>query len=110
VRGILDGHVVLDRSLGARCRWPAVDVPRSLSRVMDALVSPAHRAAAARVRAWVSALDAGRDLIAMGAYAPGRDATLDEALARRGALEAFLAQRADESSGFEETVERLLRL
>ncbi len=110
VRGLLDGHVVLDRAIGARGRWPAVDVTRSLSRVMDALVTEEHRAAAARLRAWVSALEAGRDLVAMGAYTPGRDRALDEALSKREAIEAFLAQPAGAGCSFEDTVRRLRAL
>lgn len=98
VRGLLDGHVVLDRALLARGRLPPVDVLASVSRVMDAVTTPAHRAAAARVRALLHALETRRELIALGAYTRGSDRLTDEALARRDALEAFLTQRRDEPS------------
>ena len=99
VRGILDGHVVLDRRIAERGRWPAVDVLASLSRVMPQVTSEEHRRLAARLRALLAAHEQRRDLILLGAYAPGTDALTDEAIARRPALEAFLAQRPDEPAG-----------
>ncbi len=110
VRGILDGHAVLDRAIAARGRYPALDVSGSLSRVMDAIVEPEHRAAARRVRALLGAYEEKRDLVTLGAYARGTDPLVDEALARMPAIEAFLAQGADEISPFPRTVERLLAL
>lgn len=107
VRGVVDGHVVLERSLAARGRFPAVDVLQSLSRLMPAVASEAHRAAAARVRALVAAYESQRDLIALGAYRHGSDPRVDEAIERMGAVEAFLAQGTRECAPFEETVERL---
>ncbi|HOU92183.1 MAG TPA: EscN/YscN/HrcN family type III secretion system ATPase, partial [Polyangiaceae bacterium] len=71
VRGILDGHVVLHREVAARGRFPAIDVPGSISRVMDAVVTPEHRQAAAEVRALVAAFEEKRDLLTLGAYQPG---------------------------------------
>jgi type III secretion protein N (ATPase) len=107
VRGILDGHVVLDRALGARGRWPAVDVLHSLSRVMDLIVSRPHREAAARLRQLLSAYESKRDLIALGAYQKGGDRATDEALARIERIEAFLRQARDEQSDFDATVRAL---
>src|SRR5574341_1490325 len=92
VRGVVDGHVVLERSLAARGRFPAVDVLQSLSRLMPAVASQAHRSAAARVRSRVAAYESQRDLIALGAYRRGSDPRVDEAIDRMGAVEAFLAQ------------------
>ncbi len=94
VRGILDGHVVLDRAIAARGRYPAVDVSVSLSRVMDSVVSREHAAAARRLRGFVATHEAKRDLVAMGAYAKGSDKELDEALLRIPRIEAFLRQDA----------------
>jgi type III secretion protein N (ATPase) len=110
VRGLLDGHVVLDRALLARGRVPPVDVLASASRVMDAVTTPAHRASAARVRALLHALESRRELIALGAYTPGSDRLTDDALARRDALEAFLTQRRDEPSELVLAVAALARL
>jgi type III secretion protein N (ATPase) len=107
VRGILDGHVVLDRGVAARGRYPAVDVGVSLSRVMDAVVAPAHREAARRLRALIATYEAKRDLVALGAYAKGSDKALDEAIARMPAIEAFLRQDAGEGSSLKATLDAL---
>jgi type III secretion protein N (ATPase) len=104
VRGILDGHIVLDRSIAARGHYPAVDVTVSLSRVMDGIVSKEHRAAARRLRALVATYEAKRDLVTLGAYVKGSDPELDEALARMPRIVGFLRQDAGETSALEETV------
>lgn len=110
VRGILDGHVVLDPRVAAAGRYPAIDVLRSLSRVMPAVTTGSHRAAADRLRALLAAHERHRDLIAVGAYARGSDPDTDEALARLPAIEAFLRQRADEAEDPEGTRTRLEEL
>jgi type III secretion protein N (ATPase) len=107
VRGILDGHVILDRSIGTRGRYPAIDVTRSLSRVMDAVVGPEQRDAARKLRALMGVYEQKRDLIAIGAYQKGHDAELDRAVAKMPAIEAFLAQSSNEPAQFEETVQAL---
>jgi type III secretion protein N (ATPase) len=98
VRGILDGHVVLDRQLAARGHFPAVDVLQSVSRVMPAVTGPHHRALAARARRLLAAHERQRDLIALGAYRAGSDPEADEALARLPALERLLQQESAEPS------------
>ncbi len=108
VRGILDGHVVLDRAIAARGRYPAVDVAASLSRVMDGLVAREHADAARRLRAILATCDAKRDLLAMGAYAKGSDRELDEALARLPRVEAFLRQGSRDMVPFEGAIATLL--
>jgi len=107
VRGILDGHVVLDRTIAARGRYPAVDVTASLSRVMDSIVSREHAGTARRLRSLLATYEAKRDLVAMGAYAKGSDKELDEALLRTPRIEAFLRQDAKEKVAFETTVSGL---
>jgi flagellar biosynthesis/type III secretory pathway ATPase len=107
VRGILDGHVVLDRTIAARGRYPAVDATVSLSRVMDAVVGPEHRDAARKLRALVAHYEAKRDLIMLGAYAKGTDRQLDEAIARMPKIEQFLAQSATDRVAFADTVSML---
>src|SRR6185369_16474598 len=104
VRGILDGHVVLDRALAARGHHPAIDVGASVSRVMPAVTGEGHRAAAARLRAVLATWERQRDLVALGAYAPGSDPATDEAVARIGAVEAFLRQGARERSTLDEAI------
>ncbi len=107
VRGILDGHVILDRTIGARGRFPAIDVANSLSRVMDAVVKPEHAHSARRLRAMIGTYEQKRDLLAIGAYQKGGDAELDEAVQKLPLLEAFLKQTPAEIMPFEETVQRL---
>jgi type III secretion protein N (ATPase) len=107
VRGILDGHIVLDRGVAARGRYPAIDVTVSLSRVMDSIVTPEHRDAARRLRAHCAAYEAKRDLVALGAYAKGSDRELDDALARMPRIEAFLTQDAAERSAMPATLASL---
>jgi type III secretion protein N (ATPase) len=92
VRGLLDGHVVLDEGLAASGRHPAVDVLASLSRAMPAVAGPGHRAGAWRVRDALARWEAARDLVAAGAWRPGADPALDRALERVPAIEEFLRQ------------------
>lgn len=110
VRGILDGHVVLDRTLAARGRFPAIDPLVSLSRVMDGVVSPEHRDAARKIRELVALYEQKRDLVTLGAYKKGSDPKLDVALAKIDAIELLLRQRRDEVAPFEKTVAELVRL
>lgn len=107
VRGILDGHIVLDRSVAARGRYPAVDVTVSLSRVMDSVVSADHREAARRLRALLATFEAKRDLVTLGAYAKGSDRELDDAIARMPRIEDFLRQDAGDCSPLPATVAAL---
>jgi type III secretion protein N (ATPase) len=92
VRGILDGHIVLDRKLAARGHYPAIDVLASLSRVMPQVSERPQQAAAQRARALLAAYEEKRDLIALGAYSKGSDARLDQAIAATPELERFLRQ------------------
>jgi type III secretion protein N (ATPase) len=110
LRGLLDGHVVLDRRLAEAGRFPAVDVLSSLSRAMPAVASPEHLAAAGVVRRWLGAWEAQRELVAAGAWRPGSDAVLDEAVARLPAIEAFLRQGPLERSTLADAVEGLNRI
>lgn len=104
VRGILDGHIVLDRGLASRGHYPAVDVLSSLSRVMGKVVSREQAVAAAKMRALLSAYESKRDLILLGAYSRGADPQVDEAIRKLGRIEAFLRQDADEVEAFEHVV------
>ncbi len=109
-RGLLDGHVILDRRLAERGLFPAVDVLASLSRAMGAVTAPRHRKAAAKLRTLLAAHERHRDLIAVGAYRSGTDAETDAAVARMPSIEAFLRQASDEREPFETTVTRLEEL
>lgn len=107
-RGVLDGHIVLDRGIAARGRYPAIDLAHSLSRTMEATVQPAHVRAAGAFRRELALAEANQDLVAMGAYARGADPMVDRALERRPLLEAFLQQGRDEQALFAETADALL--
>jgi type III secretion protein N (ATPase) len=108
VRGILDGHIVLDRTVASRGHYPAVDVLQSLSRVMDGIVSKEHKLAARRMRQMLAAYESKRDLIVLGAYARGSDPRVDEAIQKMPKIEAFLQQNSDELVSFEHVVRDLV--
>ncbi len=107
LRGLLDGHLVLSRELAGGGHFPAVDVLQGLSRLMPELVGADHLRAATRLRSWLAAHRDGRDLVEIGAYKPGTNLRLDEALARMPAIEAFLRQTPHETSSLAETRELL---
>jgi flagellum-specific ATP synthase len=107
-RAIVDGHIILSRSLAEQGVYPAIDVGRSLSRVMADIISPEHAAAAAALRRLWSAFEENRDLILMGAYAVGSDPLIDEAIVRRPELLDFLKQTPGERIGLEESVASLI--
>jgi type III secretion protein N (ATPase) len=107
VRGILDGHVVMDRAIAARGRYPAVDPTVSLSRVMDGIVAPPQRDAARKLRALLAHYEAKRDLIMLGAYAKGSDKELDEAIARMPKIEQFLRQSPSDRVPYDDIVKQL---
>jgi len=96
VRAILDGHIVLSRDLGARNHYPAIDVLHSVSRTMPDVTTVDHRLKAGQVRDWMATVRDSEDLVSVGAYVAGSNARIDEALARRGTIESFLRQPADE--------------
>jgi flagellum-specific ATP synthase len=91
-RAIVDGHIILSRSLSEQGIYPAIDVAKSLSRTMVDVIEPGHAKAAAQLRRLWSTYEDNRDLLLMGAYVPGNDALLDEAIARRDDMLAFLRQ------------------
>ncbi len=96
VRAILDGHIVLSRDLGARNHYPAIDVLHSVSRTMPDVTTVDHRLKAGTVRDWMATLRDSEDLVSVGAYVAGSNPRIDEALAKRGAIDDFLRQPADD--------------
>jgi type III secretion protein N (ATPase) len=110
VRGLVDGHIVLDRRLAQRGHFPPVDVVASVSRVMPRVVDAKHAEAAARVRARLAVYEEHRDLVLLGAYQSGRDRTVDDAVAAYPAIERVLRQRRDELVGWEPAIQSLLTL
>lgn len=110
VRGILDGHIILDRDLGGRGRWPAIDVLASLSRVMDQVTGDDQVAEARKLREHLAVYEAKRDLVSLGAYRAGSDPKLDDALSRIESIEGFLRQGKHEASAFDATRAAMSRL
>jgi FliI/YscN family ATPase len=110
VRAILDGHVVLSRSLAARNHYPAIDVLHSVSRTMPDVTSVDHRVKAGQVRDWLATIQASEDLVNVGAYVPGSNPRIDEALGKRAAIDTFLQQSADALTSFEAAVAALREL
>ncbi len=107
VRGVLDGHVVMSRRIAERGRYPAIDVLRTVSRVMPECQTPGERAATAQARAMLALYEDMEELIRIGAYRAGSDPLLDEAIRLKPALESLLAQERDEAMTLEESNARL---
>jgi type III secretion protein N (ATPase) len=106
-RSLLDGHIILGAEVGARGRWPAIDVGRSLSRVMSDVVTAEHIRHAQRVRESIATHERARELIALGAYEPGTDDSTDRAIAAHEEIEAFLRQRRGEIASWTETLQHM---
>jgi ATP synthase in type III secretion protein N len=110
VRGLVDGHIVLDRRLAQRGHFPPIDVVGSVSRLMPRLVGPDHAKAAARVRERLAIYEEHRDLITLGAYQSGRDRKLDDAVAAYPRIEALLRQGREETADWDTSNSRLLTI
>ena len=95
-RAILDGHVVLSRSLAESGHYPAIDIEASISRAMTALIEPSQFETVRSFKQMLSRYQRNRDLISVGAYAPGHDTQLDQAIALYPKIEAFLQQTMHE--------------
>ena len=109
-RAILDGHIVLSRRLAEAGHYPAIDIEASISRVMTAVAGPDQIEQARRFKAIYSRYQRNRDLIAVGAYAPGNDPLLDAAIEAYPRCEAFLRQSMHEPSTLAEAHGRLAAL
>ncbi len=109
-RGILDGHIVLSRELAESGHYPAIDVERSISRVMNAVVTNEHNLAARRLRHLLAKYNKARDLIQLGAYAPGHDHELDLAVQLHERFNALLQQDMHQSATLTQSHQQLLAL
>jgi flagellum-specific ATP synthase len=96
VRGILDGHIVLSRSLAERGIFPAVDVLRSVSRVFEDITTAEHRSHAIKVREHLATYADAADMIRIGAYVSGSDARVDRAIVAMPRIEGMIRQKLDE--------------
>jgi flagellum-specific ATP synthase len=102
VRSILDGHIVMERAIAERGRYPAINILKSISRTMPGCNNEAENALIKRARTFMSTYDDMEELIRLGAYRPGSDKVVDEAIFYQPALEGFLGQRKDEATGMAE--------
>jgi len=109
-RAILDGHIVLDRTLADAGHYPAIDIEKSISRVMHSIASPVHQQKARRLKQLVSRYAQSRDLISVGAYTSGSDPLLDEAILQHQKIEHFLQQGIQERSRITESLGQLTAL
>ncbi|WP_413207110.1 flagellar protein export ATPase FliI [Rhodospirillum sp. A1_3_36] len=98
VRGILDGHIVLDRAIGERGRYPAINILRSVSRTMPGCNTPEQNLLVGEARRLMSSYEDMAELIRLGAYRMGSDPQVDMAIQVHDPLEAFLSQRKDEGT------------
>jgi flagellum-specific ATP synthase len=103
VRGILDGHIVLDRRIAEGGRYPAIDVLRSLSRAVPGCNEPEENALARRARSLLALYADMADMVRLGAYRPGSDPSVDEAVALAPRIEAMLYQSRDERTNVEDS-------
>ncbi|MCM2130415.1 flagellar protein export ATPase FliI [Larsenimonas rhizosphaerae] len=109
-RAILDGHIVLSRRLAEAGHYPAIDIEASISRAMTALIDETHFDRIKYFKQMMSRYQRNRDLISVGAYAPGSDPLLDQAIKLYPKLEEFLQQRMSESTTYGEAVMKLNHL
>lgn len=109
-RAILDGHIVLDRQLADSGHYPAIDIEQSISRVMQNITSPEHQQLMRKLKQLNSRYQRNRDLISVGAYSPGSDPVLDEAIAKHSNIESFLQQGIQERANVNESLTQLASL
>ncbi len=107
VRSILDGHIVLSRSLAHRNHFPAIDVLKSVSRCMSDVTAKEHRAAAGKLLNSMAVFADAEDMVNLGAYVRGTNPQLDMAIALHPELDRFLIQGVDEKSGIKETLDKV---
>jgi len=101
---------VLNRHLAEAGHYPAIDIEQSISRAMHSITSHAHQQAARRLKQLYSRYQRSRDLISVGAYAPGSDPVLDQAIALNDRIEGFLCQEIHENVGMSESLGQLTSL
>jgi flagellum-specific ATP synthase len=103
-RAILDGHIVLTRSLADQGHYPAIDIEQSVSRAMTNIIDQDQFSVVRKFKSLYSRYQRNRDLITVGAYAAGTDAMLDRAIALHPHMESFLQQNIQEKSPYEDSL------
>ncbi|MES2104175.1 MAG: flagellar protein export ATPase FliI [Pseudomonadota bacterium] len=109
-RAILDGHIVLNRNLAESGHYPAIDIEQSISRAMHSITTPEHQQLSRRLKQLYSRYERSRDLISVGAYSPGSDPLLDEAIRLHPDIVSFLQQDILEKSAIPESLSGLAAL
>ena len=109
-RAILDGHIVLSRTLAEGGHYPAIDIEQSISRAMHSITTPEHQQFTRRLKQLYSRYERNRDLISVGAYAAGTDPVLDEAIVLHPRIESFLQQAIPERADITESLGQLAAL
>ena len=110
VRSIVDGHILLSRKMAAKNHFPAIDITHSASRVMSDIVPEEHWALASRVRNIISTYQEAEDLINIGAYVKGSNASIDESLLYIDAVNQFLKQPMNQNSDFQTSLAEMKKL
>ncbi len=109
-RGILDGHIVLNRKLAQKNHYPAIDVLASISRCMSAIADPEHKKAAGKLKNVLATYNDAEDLINIGAYRSGANKNIDYAVSKIEMVNSFLMQETDEKYTFEEIRSQLINM
>lgn len=107
VRGILDGHIVLDRQLANKGQFPAINVLKSISRVMNQIIDSNHRNSASKLRDLLSTYLNSEDLINIGAYKRGSSREIDEAIKYYPEIITYLKQNVEDKVSIDESIESL---
>ena len=110
VRGILDGHIVLSRDLANSNHYPAIDVLASVSRVMPDLIDKEHLQKAGRIKTLMATYRESQDLINIGAYSPGSNADIDEAIEKMPAIRELLQQPVGEKYDMDTSIKCMSRI
>jgi flagellum-specific ATP synthase len=110
VRGILDGHIVMERTIAERGRYPAINILKSISRTMPRAADPQYLPVLTRARQVMATYADMEELIRLGAYRAGTSAEVDEAIRLHKPIEAFLSQGKDEATGLAEGYQRLAQI
>jgi flagellum-specific ATP synthase len=107
VRGILDGHIVLDRKIAQKGHYPAIDILASVSRVMSEITTFEHQEAARTLKRYMATYREAEDLINIGAYKTGTNREIDAAIRYRDLIREFTAQGTHEPAELQGTIKAL---
>jgi flagellum-specific ATP synthase len=110
MKSLLDGHIILSRSLAESGHFPAIDILKSVSRLVDTVRGPSVRVHAAKIKTAMADYEASKMLIETGLYVAGSDKRTDEAIAGRPKIDAFLVQRQDERVSLDQTSSLIMKL